>query len=354
MKYSIIGLLALNGVLAYPGVMQHLAQRNEPRAPASCKTNAACDAHMDVPDSKIGVTPGKTTPAQAVSRGRNHCGKLDPCTVFDLEEQYVSTTGQYAYQSPTADQIRGPCPGLNAAANHGYLPRSGVATLTQTVQGLGSLYGMSTDLAGILAAYAIAIDGDPLQGTWSIGGPQPALLGNILGKGQGISFAHNKYEGDTSIARCDAYVNGGDAHSLSTTRFAYAYASGMDDDDYDMDKFAQAFAKNTFRSEAQNSHYFAGALFSTTLVSPAAYNFVIAMMSNHTADQPGGYLNGDIFKTFFGVSGEYPNFTWLPGQERVPDVSLKAIHNAENKIEHSTNFSSRTGTVARRARNTKP
>jgi predicted histidine transporter YuiF (NhaC family) len=35
----------------------------------------------------------------------------------------VSTTGSHTYASPAANQIRGPCPGLNAAANHNYLPR---------------------------------------------------------------------------------------------------------------------------------------------------------------------------------------------------------------------------------------
>lgn len=177
---------------------------------------------------------------------------------------------------------------------------------------------MSTDLAGILGAYAIAIDGDLTSLTWSIGGPQAGVP--ILDAGQGISWSHNKYEGDSSIARCDAYTNNGDAHSLSTTRFREAYEEGMADDSYDMDVFSRAFAKNTFRSIQQNPYYFAP-LFSTTLVSPAAYNFVIAFMSNHTAEQPGGYLNAAIWKEFFGVTGDYPNFEWLPGQERIPEVS---------------------------------
>jgi hypothetical protein len=118
----------------------------------------------------------------------------------------VSTTGQYAYASPAADEIRGPCPGLNAAANHGYLPRSGVAHITDAIEGLGALYAMSAELSGFLAAYAIAFDGDPLTQSWSIGGPP----GGVLSNPQGISWSHNKYEGDTSIGRCDAYLNGGE------------------------------------------------------------------------------------------------------------------------------------------------
>ena len=44
--------------------------------------------------------------AQALSAARTNCGPT-PCTVFSATEQYVSTTGQYAYASPAADEIRG-------------------------------------------------------------------------------------------------------------------------------------------------------------------------------------------------------------------------------------------------------
>lgn len=52
---------------------------------------------------------------------------------------------------------------------------------------------------------------------------------------------------------------------------------------------------------------------------PAAYNFVINLMSNHTAEEPAGYLDGYNFKSFFGIEGEPGSFKWLPGQERVPE-----------------------------------
>lgn len=52
---------------------------------------------------------------------------------------------------------------------------------------------------------------------------------------------------------------------------------------------------------------------------PAAYNFVINFMSNHSKEEPSGYLDGYNFKTFFGVTGEPGSFKWNRGQERVPD-----------------------------------
>jgi hypothetical protein len=105
---------------------------------------------------------------------------------------------------------------------------------------------------------------------------------------------------------------------LHVDRIASAYATGMSNDRYTLDLFAQNFASKADESEATNPYYFA-APFSTTLVSPAAYNFVINFMSTHTAEEPNGYLNGDIFKEFFAVTGDYPNFTWQKGQEKVPD-----------------------------------
>lgn len=75
--------------------------------------------------------------ALGVSKAQTNCGPT-PCLNFDPEDQLVSVTGQYAYASPAADEIRGPCPGLNAAANHGYLPRSGIASIEETVSGLGA------------------------------------------------------------------------------------------------------------------------------------------------------------------------------------------------------------------------
>ncbi|TVY71247.1 hypothetical protein LSUE1_G008286, partial [Lachnellula suecica] len=55
-------------------------------------------------------------------------------------------------------------------------------------------------------------------------------------------------------------------------------------------------------------------------VAPAAHNFVINFMSNHSADNPGGVLTRDVLKSFFSVTGDAPgNFTNTPGMERIPE-----------------------------------
>lgn len=45
------------------------------------------------------------TMKRSVSSAETNCGPLT-CAVFDEAEQKVSTTGQYAYASPAADEIR--------------------------------------------------------------------------------------------------------------------------------------------------------------------------------------------------------------------------------------------------------
>ena len=66
-------------------------------------------------------------------------GKLKRQTVpgFNKKEQYVSTSGKHRYipANFAAGDQRGPCPGLNALANHGYIPRKGYGGIEEMAQG---------------------------------------------------------------------------------------------------------------------------------------------------------------------------------------------------------------------------
>lgn len=55
---------------------------------------------------------------------------------FNAAAQLIDVTGAHAFVPPnfTAGDLRGPCPGLNALANHNYLPHNGFASVTQFVQ----------------------------------------------------------------------------------------------------------------------------------------------------------------------------------------------------------------------------
>tara|TARA_R110002060_G_scaffold18230_3_gene25160 strand:+ start:979 stop:1536 length:558 start_codon:yes stop_codon:yes gene_type:complete len=132
--------------------------------------------------------------------------------VFDAKSQYVSTTGEHKWVAPNyaKGDLRGPCPGLNALANHGYLPHNGVGTIGDFIAATNEAYGMALDLGGFLGVFGAVFDGNLLG--YSIGGPssQNKLpLNNLLGltgAPQGLSGSHNKYESDASPTRGDLYL----------------------------------------------------------------------------------------------------------------------------------------------------
>lgn len=59
-------------------------------------------------------------------------------TAFDPASQHVSTTGKYSWVPPSSGDQRGPCPGLNALANHGYLPHNGVADIPTIISAVNT------------------------------------------------------------------------------------------------------------------------------------------------------------------------------------------------------------------------
>lgn len=136
-------------------------------------------------------------------------------TGFDPTTQYVDVTGAHAFVARDFDagDQRGPCPGLNALANHNFLPHNGVADIPTIISAVNQVYGMALDLATFLAVYETVFDGNPLSldPGYSIGGPtadSSNILGNLFGSvgaPQGLSGSHNKYEADTSPTRGDLY-----------------------------------------------------------------------------------------------------------------------------------------------------
>merc|ERR1712087_505768 len=73
------------------------------------------------------------------------------------------TAHEFRKPNPKTD-IRGPCPGLNAAANHGFLARDGITTYNELVDAQQNLYNVGYDLANLLAIAGVGLDGD-LVGT---------------------------------------------------------------------------------------------------------------------------------------------------------------------------------------------
>lgn len=102
----------------------------------------------------------------------------------------------HPWQPPPKGAKRGPCPGLNTLANHGYIPRNGILSPIDLLVGTFEGLNLSPDLAAILAGVAFVGMGDLLQMKLSIG--------DRYGLGDGLSH-HGILEGDASVTRDDNY-----------------------------------------------------------------------------------------------------------------------------------------------------
>ncbi|KAJ9659345.1 hypothetical protein H2198_003221 [Neophaeococcomyces mojaviensis] len=268
--------------------------------------------------------------------------KIKKRSTFNAQEQLIDVSGQHAFVAPNlkAGDQRGPCPGLNALANHGYLPHNGVADMATIIKATNEVYGMSLDLGGFLAVYGTVFDGNPLSTNpgYSIGGPsqysQNILNGlGLIGTPTGLSGSHNKYESDVSATRGDLYVYGNN-YEVQRERFIEYYYNIKENTPAPEQYTALApFHKQRYDESVNTNGYFFYSPFAGILVSPAAYSFPPRMMANHSEEYPDGYLDRQTFASFFGVTGDNEdNFVVKQGWERIPKNWYKRPINDEFSI----------------------
>jgi hypothetical protein len=107
------------------------------------------------------------------------------------------------WHPPNTDDLRGPCPGLNALANHGFLPRDGKnLTLPTTVKGLAAI-NVTTETATLLTLAALKTSSDPASGAFTLAD---------LGK-------HGFIEHDGSLSREDTALPGGEKLTLNEAAY---------------------------------------------------------------------------------------------------------------------------------------
>ena len=99
----------------------------------------------------------------------------------------------HAFEAPGPNDIRGPCPGLNAAANHHFLSHDGITTFNELVDAQQNLYNVGYGLAVTLATLGVALDGDVITGKLSLGcdaTSRTSATGSLLGNELGLN-GHN-------------------------------------------------------------------------------------------------------------------------------------------------------------------
>ncbi|KAJ5623076.1 hypothetical protein N7490_011681 [Penicillium lividum] len=238
----------------------------------------------------------------------------------------VDITGEHAFQPPdfaNGDQ-RGPCPGLNALANHGYIPRRGVVSFGNVIAAINEVYGMGVDLATILAIMGTVWTGDlvSLDPSFSIGGRDPGVnnlldnLGGLLGTPLGLDGSHNFIEADSSNTRDDLYVTG-NSHTLNMDKFM-AWYNMSTDGTFDMDLMAKR-AKIRFDESVQTNPNFYYGPVTGLIARNAGYLFSARMFRNHSIENPEGVLTKSHIRNFYGIYGEEGNLTYREGWEKIPE-----------------------------------
>ncbi|KAH6882438.1 Chloroperoxidase [Alternaria rosae] len=268
-----------------------------------------------------GLTPEKLNAAIRSVEEYKHAKRL----LVDVKKP-IDITGKHAFQAPKKNDQRGPCPGLNALANHGYISRDGVTSFVEVVAAINQVMGMGTELALVLGIMGTVWTGNPLSldPGFSIGGPTAGtnnILGNLLGllgNPRGLQGSHNWIESDSSLTRDDLYVTG-DAWTMNMTLFRDFHDRADENGVLSMDLLADQAARRWEYSVAHNPNFYYGPV--TGMVSRnAGYFFLGRLLSNHTAEHPEGVLTQEIFRKFFAVyEGANGNMEYRKGHETIPE-----------------------------------
>lgn len=142
-----------------------------------------------------------------LDRNNNDCGCDEPerlgYGIWGIGEDEA-----HPWQAPGPGDQRGPCPGLNTLANHGYIPRNGLINPVQLLVGTWRGLSISPDVGAVLAVLSWPFMGDLTTMKLSIG--------TRVGLGDGLAH-HGILEGDASVTRDDAWQ--GNQWSLSQDRW---------------------------------------------------------------------------------------------------------------------------------------
>ncbi|KAJ7863621.1 Chloroperoxidase [Mycena olivaceomarginata] len=234
-------------------------------------------------------------------------------TTFDTN-QLIDVTGAHAFVEAGPDDFRGPCLGLNALANHNYIPHHGVVSVEQAI--LAATEGIFATGAGVLALYGANLLDVPFF-EFSIGGPPGGILGGILGAPTGLSGTHNQFESDSSPTRCDLYECG-DNYSLQPDAFQglLDIIEQNPDPSRNLDIIIQHRVARLQHSKANNPYFFYGPI--EMLVSNLAAVLIGGAMTNHSAADPDGFFfSVDGLSSLYGVS-RGPDGLKYNRNERIP------------------------------------
>ncbi|KAJ6521534.1 hypothetical protein DFH09DRAFT_1331107 [Mycena vulgaris] len=148
-------------------------------------------------------------------------GQTGVLMVFPPVQTFTGTKrvpdADHPFIAPGPNDMRGPCPGMNTLANHGYISRNGITTFEEIILGAGEAFNIDPKMASVVYPRKLT-RGNPFVNKVSIGGVSPLvppLPGQIDGPvTQGIA-KHGRVEGDGSLTRSDVHI--GDNRNFNQT-----------------------------------------------------------------------------------------------------------------------------------------
>lgn len=208
--------------------------------------------------------------------------------------------------------IRGPCPGLNTAANHGFLARDGIVTFNELVDAQQNVYNVGYDLAVLLAVLGLTTtDGDIVTNKLSIGcdaTTRTSFNPTLTGSEPGLD-GHNKFEADTSLTRNDYFTHGGDNFNFNGTLFGMMTETTQGN--YDLNNLALYRYQRWHQSIAENPNFYFGP-FSLLLFGAASFLYELMPSGpDYAPDYP-------TISSFFGAKKNSDGTYSFTGQEKIP------------------------------------
>ncbi|GKT95361.1 heme-thiolate peroxidase [Colletotrichum tofieldiae] len=206
----------------------------------------------------------------------------------------------YDFKAPGPGDSRGPCPGLNLLANHGYLPRNGYVNLGQVIEATARGFNMGPDLSTILGVFAVLGSGNITTESFYLGsGP-----GGVGGLNR-----HSIVEADISPNREDFYNGCGDNHHLSSRLFKQnvEIVAKSGTKQFDLTNMGTQYQQLSMFSQKNNPYlyYFPFPL----IVSIGAFPFYPQFFSNGTYGL-GGVANYESISSIIGAKYDIRPETW--------------------------------------------
>ncbi|KAJ7466350.1 Chloroperoxidase [Mycena latifolia] len=151
--------------------------------------------------------------ASAPTSGEVHDGQTATLITFPTQPTDTGLKqipdAAHPFIAPGPNDQRGPCPGMNTLANHGYIPRNGIATFEEITLAMVEAFNLEINFGAFLVAANMLLRGNPFVNKISIGGVSPLvppLPGNIGSNVTGGLAKHGGFEGDASITRADVHI----------------------------------------------------------------------------------------------------------------------------------------------------